>query len=330
MTGYGELTALERELVLQYLRDDNVPLTVTLQEKPQPSERELHGKKMPEPRKQSRIPPSALFPVAIPAEQMSVLHEGIILLRNVSREVAPFMGKQVKVQFYFHKLGLYFVTTMQESSKGLAIVVPSSIFRIEDKRSSAAYAVTAKLVYSVQADVGTAGTGSSVEIMCLPKDGYSLFETPKWSDIPVEKHGMAKALLEQFVLEAKKTGVAIGSGLQLISICRYFASPAQEHLSATEGGYKPLDLLFIDEKRLVIAAPKSDERILLQREYTIQLTFTIPGNGALKRTVLLQGLIDSAYSANNESFVCYACTYSFVRKEDTRFLYERLTGKKSA
>ena len=29
-----ELTKIERELVLQYLRDDNVPLTVTLEEKP--------------------------------------------------------------------------------------------------------------------------------------------------------------------------------------------------------------------------------------------------------------------------------------------------------
>ena len=37
-----ELTRIERELVLQYLRDDNVPLTVTLEEKPEQSEARCH------------------------------------------------------------------------------------------------------------------------------------------------------------------------------------------------------------------------------------------------------------------------------------------------
>ena len=36
-----ELTRIERELVLQYLRDDNVPLTVTLEEKPEQSDASL-------------------------------------------------------------------------------------------------------------------------------------------------------------------------------------------------------------------------------------------------------------------------------------------------
>ncbi len=33
-----ELSRIERELVLQYLRDDNVPVTVTLEQKPQQQE----------------------------------------------------------------------------------------------------------------------------------------------------------------------------------------------------------------------------------------------------------------------------------------------------
>ena len=35
MSENKELTKIERELVLQYLMDDNVPLTVTLEKKPE-------------------------------------------------------------------------------------------------------------------------------------------------------------------------------------------------------------------------------------------------------------------------------------------------------
>src|SRR5574344_1468256 len=127
-----ELTGIERELVLQYLRDDNVPLTVTLEEKPEQTETEVTGDKTRLPEKNERVPASAVFPVAIKSQQMTVLNQGIILLKNDVRTVQPFLGKTVRVQFYFNRLGLYFITTMKNCSQGLALVVPSSIKRIID------------------------------------------------------------------------------------------------------------------------------------------------------------------------------------------------------
>ena len=50
-----ELTGIERELVLQYLRDDNVPLTITLEEKPLMTETELSENKTAYIRWQRRI-----------------------------------------------------------------------------------------------------------------------------------------------------------------------------------------------------------------------------------------------------------------------------------
>ena len=49
-----ELTRIERELVLQYLRDDNVPLTVTLEEKPEQAEASLVDSKTDVPGKEKR------------------------------------------------------------------------------------------------------------------------------------------------------------------------------------------------------------------------------------------------------------------------------------
>ena len=60
-----ELTQIERELVLQYLRDDNVPLTVTLEDKPEMSDADIVDDKTIGTSDESRVPASAIFPVAV-------------------------------------------------------------------------------------------------------------------------------------------------------------------------------------------------------------------------------------------------------------------------
>ena len=182
-----ELTRIERELVLQYLRDDNVPLTVTLEEKPEQAEASLVDSKTDVPGKEKRVPASAVFPVAIPSSQIDVLKQGIILLKNPARTVQPFLGKQVRVQFYFNHLGLYFITEMKEFSQGLAIVVPSSIKRIPDVVTSSEYDFSGTVSFKTEK--------STVSIDCIPLNNYQIFVSPKWADIPEASQHEAKALL---------------------------------------------------------------------------------------------------------------------------------------
>lgn len=107
------LTGIERELVLQYLIDGNVPVTVT------PIEKNLD--------KQSedaiRPPISTIFPVALKGEQIQVLKQGIILLTNPPKSFENFKSSKVRVEFYFNRLGLYFNTEIKEVSSGLALVI---------------------------------------------------------------------------------------------------------------------------------------------------------------------------------------------------------------
>ena len=127
----NELTGVERQLVLDYLVDGNAPLTISL-------EKEDSSGSL------GQEPVQPVFPLALKAEQIQVLEQGIILLKNAPESASLFLGRVVRVQFYFNKLALYFITKVQavpakkskpEEPVTLALVIPVSIFKVEDKKN---------------------------------------------------------------------------------------------------------------------------------------------------------------------------------------------------
>lgn len=319
-----ELTGIERELVLQYLRDDNVPLTVTLEEKPEQTETEVTGDKTRLPEKNERVPASAIFPVAIRSQQMTVLNQGIILLKNDVKTVQPFLGKTVRVQFYFNHLGLYFITTMKECSQGLAIVVPSSIKRVVDIDAKQEYELTAVISFESH-------DKSIVKIDCVPSPKYKLFVQPKWGDIELDKQKQAKAYLEKFVAESRSGQTAsIGNGLHLFPVCQYLTDDVVEAVpAAVEGRAQPLTILFVDDKRIVLAIKERNPTLALEADYNLQFIFSLEANKLLKRTVTLSCSVENEYAADGDNTArCFVCKYKNIMEEDVRFLYERAYGKK--
>lgn len=317
-----ELTRIERELVLQYLRDDNVPLTVTLEEKPEQAEASLVDSKTDVPGKEKRVPASAVFPVAIPSSQIDVLKQGIILLKNPARTVQPFLGKQVRVQFYFNHLGLYFITEMKEFSQGLAIVVPSSIKRIPDVVTSSEYDFSGTVSFKTEK--------STVSIDCIPLNNYQIFVSPKWADIPEASQHEAKALLEKFVADAKSgEGAPIGNGLHLLAIARYLTEKNIFTAESVEGRTMPFNIIFVDDKRVVLAGGKGTEKLVCGAEYNLNLVFVLAENRLLKRNVNIECHVDCIYeNENSPGLKCISLKYEKLKEEDYRFLYERITGKK--
>ncbi|MCQ2248985.1 MAG: hypothetical protein MJZ50_08220 [Treponema sp.] len=323
MSEERELTRIERELVLQYLRDDNVPLTVTLEEKPEKSEAELVSSKTGETLDENRVPVSAVFPVAISSDQMTVLNQGIILLKNPARTVQPFLGRQVRVQFYFNHLGLYFITEMKEYSQGLAIVVPNSIKRIPDSVTKAEYDFTGTVSYSAE--------NTTVSIDCVPLAGYGIFSAAKWSEILESNQHQAKALLEQYVAEVKAGDVQLdGNGLHLLTVVRYltelnrFAPP-----SAVEGRAMPFNMVYVDDKRAILAGGVGTENLDYDIPYTLNLVFVLSENRLLKRNVSINCTVEKIYTnPENPEAKCISLRYKELKQEDYRFIYERITGKK--
>jgi hypothetical protein len=307
-----DLTGIERQLVLQYLMDGNVPVTVT------PADRSAETAKA-----DGKITPlaSAVFPVALKAEQITVLDQGIILLKNPPQSVARFAGKKVRVEFYFNKAGLFFETDMKSVKAGLALVIPASIKQIQETEtvSDRDYEFSAEIYYSCS-------NKATVNLECIPAAGYDLFARPVWSSIALENQKKAKAYLEKFVADAKKDGKA-GNGLQLIPVCRYLAEEKYAGIEAVQGRVKPFTILYVDHERIVFGS--SNENFMLSEgsEYALRMAFSLGSGPVMKREVFATCAVSRICRSDDRHRTCADCIYTSLQEEDRRFLYEKATKK---
>jgi len=137
---HDKLTGIERELVLQYLIDGNVPVTLTPVEEPLSSDKDdMEG--------EIRSLTSQIFPVAIKGEHIRVKKNGEILLENPPQSVSSFADKNVKVEFYFNRVGLYFISPVKETKKGLSLSIPDQIERISDMEEESDYDFSSVLYF---------------------------------------------------------------------------------------------------------------------------------------------------------------------------------------
>ena len=130
----NKLTGIERELVLQYLIDGNVPVTLT------PCDENLDDSEV------THSLTSQIFPVAIKGEHVKANKDGTILLKNPPQAVDNFANKTVKCEFYFNRIGLYFISDVNETKDGLSLVLPKEIERIVDDNDEKKYNFSA-LIY---------------------------------------------------------------------------------------------------------------------------------------------------------------------------------------
>lgn len=301
----NKLSGIERELVLQYLIDGNVPVTVT------PIDDTNESENVP------RLS-TVVFPIAIKPDNISVLKEGIILLKNPNSSVSNFEGKDVKVEFYFNRVGLFFVTQVKSVKAGLALVIPAEIQRIQDVEVVQKYDFSAVLYYSVDSN-------KDINFKCFPADGFELFSRPVWSSIPLELQTKAKSYLEEYVEIAKKTKKA-GNGLQLINICRYMISNTVEKIEAIQGKVKPFDILFVNHERIVLGYNQNDAIELdIGKEYALKMSFSLKESSAVTRDVFVTFSVDNQYFSDDNKKICIDCSYTTLQEEDCRFLYEKAT-----
>lgn len=300
------LTGIERELVLRYLLDGNVPVTVTPVESVNDSG-------------EIRSLSSEIFPVAIKPDNISVLKEGIILLINPPKSIIDFEGRTVRVEFYFNRVGLYFVSEMKRVSSGPALVIPECIYRIEDIVVKQKYDFSAVLYYSVS-------SGKDVNFTCSPADGFKLFSRPVWADIKLEKQRIAKSLLETFVVQAKKNA-ASGNGLQLISICRYLTEDKSLAFESVENRVHPFDILFVNHERIVVGFGRNPPIKLADgEEYALKMSFSLKDSPAVMRDVYVTCAVSNVYANADGDANAADCSFTSIQEEDLRFLYEKTTS----
>lgn len=300
----NELTGIERQLVLQYLMDGNVPVTV------KPLEESSSDEK-----KSVKADASRIFPVALHAEQMTVLDKGIILLKNPPESVKPFDGKTVRVQFYFNKLGLYFDTTMKKVSSGLALAIPAVINHVTEVEKPKLSGLSAVLYYETGKKAG------GVHIDCDFDDGYPIFTEPKWSSVPEEDAAVAKKYLEKAVMDSRRDKLSIGNGLFLIPVCRYLASEIENSGSIQSRKKNPL-VLFVNHERIVFAFREGDADFCKGSEYALKMGFPLEGP-VKERTVYLTCLVEAVLESDDKTKKSAVCRFTSIKEEDVRFLYEK-------
>lgn len=301
-----QLSGIERELVLQYLIDGNVPVTLT----PLSDNASLNNSSP-----QSLT--SAVFPVALKAEKLKTSKSGIISLENVPQSVLDFAGKKVKVEFYFNRVGLYFYSDVKETSGGLELQLPDTINYIEDVSENKKYDFTASLYYECR-------TQSDVNLSCIPWNQSPLFMRPVWKNIPLQNQQKAKKYLELFVEQAKVEKNA-GNGIQLIPVCNYLTFTEEHKMEALQDRLKPLVILYVDHERIVLGSEAKGFTLMAGTEYAVKMSFSLKEGPIGSRDVFVTCKVNKIYNDVQGTKFCADCVYTSVQEEDLRFLYEKAT-----
>ena len=301
------LTGIERELVLQYLIDGNVPVTLTPIEDQNSENSEI-----------IKSLTSQIFPVAIKGEHLTVQKDGVILLENAPDSVTKFANKTVKVEFYFNRVGLFFTSEVKETPKGLSISIPKKIERIIDVEEKNHYDFSADFYIECK-------TRRELNIKCIPDESIELFTRPAWKIIPLENQKKAKELLESFVEEAKIEKNA-GNGIQLIPVCKYLTDKQGKQMEALQNRVKPLNILFIDHERIVLGMDSKACTFFANEEYGVKLSFSIKAGPILTRDIFVTCMVNKIYRSRDGNLSCVDFRYTTMQEEDLRFLYEKATS----
>lgn len=317
-----ELSKLEKELVFGFLKNEDVPLTLSLQDKPLATEAVLNSSKI-DSGDAEKISASSMFPVAVPAENVEVLDQGIIIIKNSERLLNAFSGHTIRLQFYFNRVGLYFLSTLKPCSQGYAVVIPEVIKRIKESEQGKKFDLCAEIIYE-------AANGQKVNIKALPIVDYSLLSVPKWADVPVAQQVKAKSYLENFVRDAKN-GMAspIGNGLHLIPVARYLSEPLGPEIYADRTRTFPINLIYFDDDKIVFASRIRQDSLQLENDYTVELSFDLVQNTMLKRKVRAEITVEDIAASEDNQSTCYICRYIRIKTEDIRFLKEKVSLRKN-
>jgi hypothetical protein len=300
------LTGIERELVVQYLIDGNVPVTITpLDETEKTEDEEVHPVN------------SQIFPVAIKGENLTVKKNGVIILENPGTSVKNFVNKSVKVEFYFNRVGLYFNSKVCEKKDVYSVSIPDVIYRINDVVEEKTYDFCAVFYYECR-------TGKDLNLLSVPWENVELFNRPAWKTIPLENQKKAKELLEKYVADAKLEKNA-GNGIQLIPVCNYLTYSQIHKVESLQDRIKPLNILYVDHERIVVGLDRINYTFVKNDEYGLKLSFSLKSGPIMTRDIFVTCLVNKIYSIEDDGRICVDFRYTTIQEEDLRFIYEKAT-----
>ena len=284
-----------RDILIEKLSSVGIPLTISL---------EHDG-------------PELKFPIALPTDKIR-FDRGFFIVDENFPGLEGFLGKTVRAQFYMNGLGYTFTAVLKKTSRFYAFVLPDDITYLKDKEAPSAGLVHASLTYRAK------NTNVVINVRCV--ENYNIFTSPKWTDVPEMYREKAQKLLAAFVEDSRSgMGGKIGNGLHLISVARYLCDDFFEESGTANGKILPLDMIFVDDKRLVLGDRNNSYNLALEDDYEMCAEFSIPP--CIRRKIRFTCTVEDRYLGAKNS-CCYTCRISGLKEEDSRFLNESVYGRK--
>ena len=105
--------------------------------------------------------------------------------------------------------------------------------------------------------------------------------------------------------------------------------PTESELQNVEVRAKPLDVIYIDNKRMVLASRQKENPIAEEGDYSLKLIFTLNSSSAIKRVINVDSYVEKLYEDEGDESKgkCWSCCFKSLKEEDNRFLYEKIYGR---
>lgn len=271
----NKITGIEKELIFEHLIDSCAPVTLIPQEFPS-----------------SQNSFALSFFIASKKEQLQYIHEKIVLLHDgnlaaYSELKALLYGKQIRVQFYYNRLALYFDSkavkiqlpksySRQKAQTALGFILPDFINKVEDSLSEEKTAFTVTLF--IQSPQG---------LLCTFDKRFPLF----------------------FKCDYKE------------QVSRFLREKEEEKTESIKGRIHAPKIIYIDCQRIVFASSKTDMSLSHGCEYALLLKFPLQGP-CKNRNVYISCIINEIYENEHLNLVCACSRISVIQEEDRRFLSE--------
>ncbi len=256
------------------------------------------------------------FPIVVQPDAAAVGTGGVIFFAVSNASLSLFVNQTVKVQFYSNHLGLYFFAVLSPCSRGFSVQIPADIYRIQRKGSHLEHELEAVISFKSKGNRAISITGVSA-------DGYNLSAAPSWIDVEPSIQQTALQCYEHLVPPERES-----KSLYMIPVCRYLVQ--RPETEAVEGVAKPLDILYVDERRIVFGCRNQQTSpLVLDAEYALSLTFKLGDEAFCRRSVSSGIKVNASYSSHSGG-VCFICSYVNLKIEDARFIFDRFSGRKSA
>ncbi len=301
------LTGIERELVLDYLSKNNLPLSFSIF-----NESELKGRQF-----------GGFFPVVVKAENVKMIKNDVILIKNPSVSILRFVGKNVKVQFYYNRVGLFFITTLESSSLGLEVFVPPEINHVEEELNSPKKGFSLVILGDSKSK-NAAAKNVSLGIECPGERNYSIFKTPSLADIDEKIKMDVNAYHQKLISIVKACGRfhSIGDRTFLISVARYFSEKSDsQKITTVQDRFIPPSVIYLDHRRIVFVCKK--KYLFFSAGAVFSIIMNFPIKGPLKeRKVFAELRIEDVFISDNNEKCAINAVFTSLKQEDERFISE--------